>query len=670
MSADSKIDFARDVEPVLKRTCVTCHSETLPQAGLALTTRAGALKGGASGPAIVPGDPGTSLLVKRIGASPGLPRMPMGLPALTDAEVAMLRQWVAEGASWPEPVAMAGSKSGPDFARDVQPIFQNRCVRCHGAELQKSQLRLDSRTGALRGGLSGKVVVPGRSADSLLVQRLVGAIKPRMPFEGPPLPAAEVARIRAWIDAGAPGPVEAAEAREKKHWAYVKPQRPELPSVRNAAWVRNPIDAFVLARLETEGIAPSAEASKETLIRRVSLDLVGLPPTLAEVDAFLADGSKDAYDKVVDRLLASPHYGERWARPWLDLARYADTNGYEKDRRRTAWKYRDFVIDAFNKDMSFRDFTIDQIAGDMLKDPTVEQRIATGFHRNTLLNQEGGIDVEEARFETLVDRVNTTSAVWLGSTMGCAQCHNHKYDPFSQKDYYRMLAFFDNADYHVQGVGEEVMDKWIVEPDLELTTPEQAAKVAALRGEAERLHGDLKSKDLEAELLAYERAGAAPPPSWTPLEPVKSSARSGATLTRKTDQSLLVSGDPIPDKDVYTVTFRVPLAGITALRIDAIPDPSLPSKGPGRASSGAFVLTSVALKQGNRPIALARAAADVSEDGRQAALAIDSQAATGWGVTGETEMGKPHFLVVGLEKPWSAPAAPAAAGGAGHAHRR
>ncbi len=612
-AAEGKIDFARDVEPLLARTCVTCHSETLPQAGLALTTRAGALRGGASGPAIVPGDPATSLLVKRVLGSPDLPRMPMGLPPLTEAQIATLKQWVAEGASWPEPVAAVSSKGGPDFVRDIQPIFANRCARCHGADLQKSQLRLDSRLGALRGGLSGKVIVPGRSADSVLIQRLTGALRPRMPFEGPPLPAAELARIRAWIDAGAPGPADAAEAKAKKHWAYVKPERPESPAVKNAGWVKNPIDAFVLARLEQEGLAPSPEASRETLIRRVSLDLVGLPPTLGEIDPFVGDDAKDAYEKVVDRLLASPHYGERWARPWLDLARYADTNGYEKDRRRVAWKYRDWVIDAFNRDMPFRQFTIEQIAGDMLKDPTVEQRIATGFHRNTLLNQEGGIDVEEARWETLVDRVNTTSAVWLGSTMGCAQCHNHKYDPFSQKDYYRMMAFFDNAEYRVQGVGEEVMDKWIVEPDLELATPEQAKELLVLRAEAEALRSELKSKDLEAELLAYERARSEPAPQWTPLEPVRSSARSGATLVRKADRSLLVSGDKIPDKDVYTVTLRAPTPGITALRLDALPDPSLPSKGPGRASSGAFVLTSFGVKQGSQAIALLRAAADVNE---------------------------------------------------------
>jgi Protein of unknown function (DUF1553)/Protein of unknown function (DUF1549)/Planctomycete cytochrome C len=665
-AADGKIDFGRDVEPLLKRSCVTCHSETLPQAGLALTTRAAALKGGASGAALKPGDPVASLLMKRIAGELDLPRMPMGLPPLAEGEIAMLKQWVAEGASWPEPSTVAatastkvtGSSHGPDFQKDIQPIFSNRCERCHGSDLQRSQLRLDSRAAALRGGLSGKVIVPGRSADSLLVQHLTGALKPRMPFESPPLPADEVARIRAWIDAGAPGPAEVAETKERKHWAYLKPVRSEPPAVTAEAWMKNPIDAFVLARLEKEGLRPSPEASKEALIRRVSLDLVGLPPTLGEIDSFLGDDSKDAYEKVVDRLLASPHYGERWARPWLDLARYADTNGYEKDRRRVAWKYRDWVIAAFNQDMPFRQFTIEQIAGDMLKDPTVDQQIATGFHRNTLLNQEGGIDVEEARWETLVDRVNTTSAVWLGSTMGCAQCHNHKYDPFSQKDYYRMMAFFDNADYKVQGVGEAVMDKWIVEPDLELATPDQAKKLVGLRAEAEGLRSELENKKLDAELLAYEREASGTAPQWTALQPLRFSARSGATVARKADQSLLVSGEKIPDKDAYTVTLRAPLLGITALRLDVIPDPSLPSKGPGRASSGAFVLTSFAVKQGSQTIALARAAADLNEDGRDAALAIDSQSGTGWGVTAESQMAKPHYLIVGLKKPLAGAEAP------------
>ena len=301
-AGEGAVDFARDVLPLLKRACVTCHSETLPQAGLALTSRAAALQGGVSGPALVPGDPARSLLVKRVAGVSDLPRMPMGLPPLTEAEIATLEKWVAEGAGWPEPAAAVAVASpaaapaakdahGPDFTKDIQPIFRNRCVRCHGVDLQKSQLRLDSRTGALRGGLSGKVVLPGRSDESPLVKRLRGVLKPRMPFEGPPLPPSEIARIQAWIDAGAPGPAEAAEEKEKKHWAYVKPVRPEPPAVNGTAWVRNPIDRFVLARLEQEGLTPSPEASRETLIRRVSLDLIGLPPTLEEVDAFLADAS-------------------------------------------------------------------------------------------------------------------------------------------------------------------------------------------------------------------------------------------------------------------------------------------------------------------------------------------------------------------------------------------
>jgi hypothetical protein len=274
--------------------------------------------------------------------------------------------------------------------------------------------------------------------------------------------------------------------------------------VKAKGWVKNPIDLFVLARLEQEGLSPSPEAGREALLRRVWLDLVGLPPTLPELDAFLADKSPDAYEKAVDRLLASPHYGERWARPWLDLARYADTNGYEKDRRRAAWKWRDWVIAALNADMPFRQFTIEQIAGDMLDGATQDQRIATGFHRNTLLNQEGGIDVEEARWETLVDRVNTTATVWLGTTLGCAQCHDHKFDPFTQKDYYRMLAFFDNGEYRVSSEGPRVVDKWIVEPELELPTPEQAARKRSLEDELQRAQARLAATSAELGANAPE----------------------------------------------------------------------------------------------------------------------------------------------------------------------
>ncbi|MFI5184315.1 MAG: DUF1549 and DUF1553 domain-containing protein, partial [Vicinamibacteria bacterium] len=393
----------------------------------------------------------------------------------------------------------------------------------------------------------------------------------------------------------------------------------------------------------------------ETLLRRLSLDLIGLPPTLKEIDDFLADKDPDAYEKAVDRLLASPHYGERWARPWLDLARYADSNGYEKDRLRVAWKYRDWVVDALNKDMSFRDFTIQQIAGDMLKDATVDQKIATGFHRNTLLNQEGGIDVEEARWETLVDRVNTTSSVWLGSTMACAQCHNHKFDPFSQKDYYRMLAFFDNADYRVQGLEEMVVDKWIVEPELELPTEAQAARRAELRDEIAKLTAIVTGSDLAASLRAWEQEIAAPSPAWVPLDPTRLASVSGSTLEKGPDHAVIVQGEN-PAKETYTVVFGGPLAGVTAFRLEALADDALPEKGPGRSSSGNFVLTRFGVATGatgGTPVVLNRAQADFSQDEKTAALAIDSSSETGWAIGAET--GRTHIAVFRAKAPLTTP---------------
>ena len=268
-----------------------------------------------------------------------------------------------------------------------------------------------------------------------------------------PVSAAERTVLRQWIAAG---------AEYKPHWAFQPPVQAKLPAVKQTDWPRGPIDRFVLARLEAAGMAPSAPADKHTLVRRVSLDLIGLPPTPEEADAFLNDPSADAYEKLVDRLLASPHYGERWARRWLDLARYADTNGYEKDRGRSIWPYRDWVIKALNADLPFDQFTIEQLAGDLLPDATLDQRIATGFHRNTMLNEEGGVDPLEFRFYATIDRTNTTATTWLGLTLGCAQCHTHKYDPIPHAEYYRMLALLNNAD----------------EPELEVPQPEKACRSA------------------------------------------------------------------------------------------------------------------------------------------------------------------------------------------------
>jgi hypothetical protein len=342
-----------------------------------------------------------------------------------------------------------------DFPRDIQPILTRSCLSCHGSTKQKSGLRLDNGADALKGGNSGAAIVPGDSAKSRLIHLVAGLeAELKMPPNGKALTAAEVGRLRAWIDQGAKWPASLVLKSDStsavdKHWAYEPIRRPKLPRVSGSAWVQNPIDAFVRARLEAENIQPNREADRATLIRRLSLDLLGLPPSPQEVDDFLRDQRSDAYEHLVDRLLSSAHYGERWGRHWLDLARYADSDGFEKDTGRPfAWRYRNWVIDALNRDLPFDRFTIEQLAGDLLPGATTGQKVATGFHRNTLTNKEGGVDQEQFRVEQVIDRVNTTAKVFLGATMGCAQCHDHKYDPFTQREYYQFFAFF-NSDREV-----------------------------------------------------------------------------------------------------------------------------------------------------------------------------------------------------------------------------
>jgi mono/diheme cytochrome c family protein len=339
----------------------------------------------------------------------------------------------------------------PDFAKDVQPIFKKRCFMCHNAKLMQNGVRFDDGNAALAGGYSGPVIIPGKSAESKVIQR-VTSDKPgqKMPPAGPGLTPEEIATLKSWIDAGADWPRAAAAPAatpKSSHWAFQPVKKPATPEVKQSDWPANPIDNFILARLEAETIKPSPEADKATLLRRASLDLTGLPPTPAEVREFLDDKRDDAYERLVERLLSSPHYGEKMARQWLDLARYADSDGFEKDLVRPwAWRWRNWVIDAFNKDMPFDRFTVEQIAGDLLPHPSTDQLIATGFQRNVLTNREAGVDRTEARFDQLINRTATTGTVFLGLTVGCAQCHDHKYDPISQKDFYRLLAFYNASD--------------------------------------------------------------------------------------------------------------------------------------------------------------------------------------------------------------------------------
>jgi mono/diheme cytochrome c family protein len=603
----SKITFARDIAPIFQKSCNSCHGSEKPQGGLRLDSEAATLKGGESGKVIVPGDSEKSPLVKRLVGVGEEARMPMGADPLPANQIKMIRAWIDQNsfaiANQPAaapappiaPVAVhqqAQADGSGIFASQIRPILAARCYQCHGPDLQQSGLRLDSLAAILKGSANGSVVVPSDSEKSPLLRHILGLERPRMPYGAPPLSSGEIELIRQWIDQGAPGPdstAPLASAKPVKHWAYVKPVQPDVPKVQDAGWCRNPIDNFVLARLEKEGLRPSPEASKETLIRRVSLDLTGLPPTPEEVDAFVADHSPQAYDKVVDRLLASPHYGERWAAPWLDLARYADTNGYEKDLRRTMWKYRDWVINAFNQDMSFREFTIEQIAGDMQPHASTDQLIASGFNRNAMTNMEGGVDPEEYYWYTQVDRVNTTATVWLGSTLGCAECHNHKFDPFTQKDYYRFLAFFAGEWYQD--------DNWKAgpyarEPVLDVPTPEQAAKSNELRAEIAKVQAvlDEPTPALAAAQAEWEQSLKTAESKWTVLQPNHFQSLGGATLKLLPDGSL-VAGGRNPDADSYELSAHTDLTGITGVRLEVMTDPSLPHGGPGRDPDGNFFLS-------------------------------------------------------------------------------
>ncbi len=398
-----------------------------------------------------------------------------------------------------------------DFVRHVQPIFAEHCYSCHAADTTEGGIRWDRKT-AFAGGDSGKPgIVPGQPEQSHLIEVLLDNEDIQMPpeDEGEPLSKEQIDLLARWIQQGALWPDEAQAALEKNtHWAFLPTEKYPTPEVQNTQWPRNYIDQFILARLEQEGLKPAPEADRYTLARRVYLDLIGLPPSVEQVDAFVNDTRPDAYERMVDALLASPRYGERWARMWLDLARYADTQGYEKDSRRTIHSFRDWVIKAFNMDMPFDQFTIEQIAGDLLPNPTTEQLIATAFHRNTMTNTEGGTDDEEFRTAAIVDRVNTTGQVWMGLSVSCGQCHSHKYDPLSQHEYYQLYAFLNQT---------EDSDKPNEMPTMEVLPPESRGPVEALRKELTELENQLKEDT--PELSAAEEEWARQLTEQGPPEP-------------------------------------------------------------------------------------------------------------------------------------------------------
>jgi mono/diheme cytochrome c family protein len=481
------------------------------------------------------------------------------------ATVALL---VAAGPGTPAP-----GDSPVDFNRDVRPILANHCLLCHGpdAKNRKGDLRLDRREGALadRGGYAA--VVPGKPDKSELFRRVSSKDSDEvMPPSktGKKLTKVQVDLLRRWIAEG---------AEYAPHWSFVKPARPALPAVSDPKWPRNEIDRFLLSRLEKEGLKPSPQADPYALVRRVTLDLTGLPPALEDVDRFVKDADPAAYENLVDRLLKSPGFGERWAKVWLDLARYADSQGYAEDRPRTIWLYRDWVIRALNDNLPYDRFTLEQLAGDLLPNPTELQLQATAFHRNTLTNTEGGTDDEEFRNAAIVDRVNTTLQVWMGLTVNCAQCHDHKYDPITQEEFYRLFAFLNQT---------EDNDAADDRPFLSIYTEEQKRQKKRWEDDIARLEAELKkdSPELDAARKRWEEALAGTV-AWSVLRPAEAKSSGPGPIRTADDGSVVAEGGP--GAETYTLRALPQARSVTALRLESL--------GPGRGPDGGFILSRLSL---------------------------------------------------------------------------
>lgn len=566
------------------------------------------------------------------------------------------------------PAGAADQSQPPDaasvqFLRDIQPIFAESCYPCHGARQQLGGLRLDTKATAMSGGKSGRAIVPGDSRNSLILKRITGAGGlATMPMGGKPLPPDQVTRIQKWIDAGAAWPAPAMTSAAKDHWAFVAPIRPAVPQTSRADWVRSPVDAFILARLDRENLKPSLETDRATLLRRLSLDLIGLPPTIEELDTFLADKSPNAYEKQVDRLLASPHYGERWGRIWLDAARYADSNGYEKDAPRFTWFYRDWVIHALNRDLPYNEFIIEQIAGDLLPQATQDQKVATGFLRNSMINEEGGIDPEQFRMEAMYDRMDAIGKGILGVTIQCAQCHNHKYDPLTQEEYYRIFAFLN--DTH--------------EANVVVYTPPQQMKLAEIYRRTQEIEQQLQHThaDWPERMAAWEEQAKTNQPQWTVLRPtVDVNSTGGEQEVPMKDGSMLAQGYA-PTKHTVEFTARTDLPEVSAIRLELLNDPNLPNGGPGRSIKGTGALTEfrVEVASAQNPgqfakVKIAAATADINlpetplepkfddKSGKRRVtgpieFAIDGNDDTAWGIdAGPGLRNQPRKAVFRFEQP-------------------
>jgi len=542
------------------------------------------------------------------------------------------------------PALHAAEPAKLKYNRDVRPILNEKCFHCHGTDAshRKGDLRLDLRENALKPAKSGDIaLVPGKPELSQLIARveLPHDDDDVMPpdKDGKPLTAEEKTILRQWISEG---------AEYQGHWAFLKPERSPAPKVSDPRFtIRNEIDAFIAERLQEEKLAPSPEADRATLIRRVSLDLTGLPPTLEEIAAFEKDTSPKAYETVVDGLLKSDHYGERMAMQWLDFARFADSHGFQTDSSRAMWPWRDWVIKAFNDNQPFDQFTLEQIGGDLLPNATRDQIVATGFNRNHRLNGEGGIIAEEWRIENIIDRVETTSFTWLGLTLNCCRCHDHKYDPFSQKDFYSFFAFFNNIAESGTIQGASNRSGGNSDPVIQVPDKQQEVQLAQLRKKIEDAQEQVTETQLQLPNLVasweaeMENPDALKKPMWNVLPITDAKSQGGSTLTKQADASWLAAGSN-PASDIYTLTAPLAEGSFTGLLLEALPDPSLPNQSLGRAPNGNFVLSgiegTITAPSLKRPITItfARAEADYAQKGYDIKFLLDKDPKNGWAIDG------------------------------------
>lgn len=632
-SGSAKVDFERDLMPIVKASCIGCHNPKNSLGGLDLSTQEAWKKGGAT-ESLIKGSPQDSYLMKRLRGTSGGARMPLNMPPLTPKQLGLFEQWISEGAHY---------ESAPNFGSQILPIFKANCSSCHSGDHAKGGLNLlDPEK------LKDSHVLTVKDGTSELIRRIKGeGGKPQMPMGFKPLTPAQIKLIDDWTKAGAPF-----TEGSSVHWSYQKPIKPTVPAISKAmlakvgpAWEANHIDHFVLETLEEKGWTPSKPAAKGTLIRRLYLDVLGLPPSPEELDEVFKDQKPGWYDRLVDKLLQSPAYGERMARPWLDMARYADSNGYEKDLTRSAWLYRDYVVQAFNKNTPFSQFTIEQLAGDLLPNATVDQKIATGFNRNTMLNEEGGVDQAEAHYNVVIDRVGTTSTVWLGSSLACAQCHDHKYDPFSQKDFYKMYAVFNNTVITPTGDASVSEEKWR-EPDMEVPSSEQRQQLLQIQDQIKSVKKQIETTTgIEEDYAKWTSSGA----TYESAKPSQASATasSGATITFA-NEKFVVSGAK-PDKDSYKLNLSFKAPSATGLLLKALPDSSLPSNGPGRGN-GNFVLTKITVRVDGNVVEIDDASATFVQAGpHNLQDTIAGNENSGWAIY--PEYGKPNQAAYSFKKP-------------------